>query len=118
MPRYRIYRIKHTPGESFRWAAHTGGSATVKLKDYDVGEEVEATSPYAAWKRLRAEGSTLRPGDLLDELNPGGTTATKLHIAKYIGFESAQWYVPEPKPEAVGLLSSTEALDAGSASDR
>lgn len=117
MPRYRIYRIKQTPGESFRWAAHTGGSATVKLKDYDLGQEVEAASPYAAWKRLTTEGSALRPGDLLEELHPDGTS-TKLHITKYIGFEPAQWYVPEPKPEAVGLLSSTEALDAASASDR
>ena len=117
MPRYRIYRIKQTPGESFRWAAHTGGSATVKLKDYDLGHEVEAASPYAAWKQLTAEGSGFRPGDLLEELNPDGTS-TKLHITKYIGFEPAQWYVPEPKPEAVSLLSSSEALDVASASDR
>jgi hypothetical protein len=116
MPRYKIYRIKQTPGESFRWAAHTGGTATAKLKDYDLGQEIEAASPYAAWKHLTAEGSALRPGDLLEELNPDGT-ATKLHITKYIGFEPAQWYVPEPKLEAVGPLSSSEAADAVLASD-
>src|SRR5579875_2563299 len=103
MPRYKIYRIKHTPGESFRWAAHTGGLAAVKSKDYDLGEEIEAVSPYSAWKQLKAEGSALRSGDLLEELNPDGAVAA-LHITKYIGFEPAQWYVPEPKPEIVVSL--------------
>lgn len=114
MPRFKIYRIKHTPGESFRWAAHTGGAATVKSKDYDVGQEIEAASPYSAWKQLTAEGSALRPGDLLEETDLEGSPK-KLHITKYIGFEPAQWYVPEPKP--IGLLSSTEAADLASASD-
>ena len=49
MAHYRIHRIKETPKETFRWAAHTGGLAIVKIKDYEVGDEVEAATAYAAW---------------------------------------------------------------------
>ena len=118
MAHYRIYRIKHSAGESFRWAAHTGGLATVKLKDYEVGQDVEAASPYAAWKQLTSQGAALRPGDLLEEILPEGGTPT-LQITKYIGFEPAQWYVPEAKPEGtLGVLSSGEPADSALASDR
>jgi hypothetical protein len=98
MPRYRVHRIKQAPLESFRWAAHTGGLAVVKPKDYDFGEEIDAETPYAAWKSLTVNGNALRPGDLL-ELQPDEGTSGSLLITKYIGFEPAQWFVPEPKPE-------------------
>lgn len=97
MPRYRIHRIKETPRETFRWAAHTGGLAVVKAKDYEVEGEVEAATPYAAWKTLAAEGRPLHPGDLLEIVTENGAPGA-LEIAKYIGFEPAQWYVTEPKP--------------------
>jgi hypothetical protein len=97
MPRYRIHRLKEIPSENFRWAPHTGGIAIVKPKDYEVDGEVEASSPYAVWKALLAEGSALRPGDLL-ELSPVDNIPGQLYIAKYIGFEPACWYVPEPRP--------------------
>ena len=35
-------------------------------------------------------------GDLIEV--PGG----ELRILKYIGFEEARWYVPEPAPSAMG----------------
>ena len=99
MPLYRIHRIKETPGENFRWAAHTGGLAVVKAKDYDCGvEELEAATPYAAWKILTRENRPLHPGDLLERINPEAEYG-ELQIAKYIGFEPAKWYVPEPTPD-------------------
>ncbi len=98
MPRYRIHRIKQAPFESFRWAAHTGGLAVIRPKDYDFGEEIEAETPYAAWKFLSADGNAMRPGDVLEsQFNEG--TPSSLLITKYIGFEPAQWFVPEPKAE-------------------
>jgi hypothetical protein len=93
--RYRIHRIKETPGESFRWAAHTGGEAIVKPKDYEAGEELEAPSVYAAWKSMNQRGQALRPGDLLESLD---APSQSLQIAKYIGFEPARWWIPDPKP--------------------
>ena len=98
MPRFRIHRIKDAPKENFRWAAHTGGLTIVKRKDYDVDDDVDAATPYAAWKLLAAEGRALCPGDLLEHVL-GDALSGELQIAKYIGFEPAQWYVPEPKPE-------------------
>jgi hypothetical protein len=98
MPRYRIHRIKEAPGEHFRWAAHTGGVAVVKMKDYEPGVEVDAATPYAAWKILGDENRALAPGDVLETLTPDGQ-AGELAILKYIGFEPAKWYVPEPKPD-------------------
>jgi hypothetical protein len=95
MPVYRIHRIKETQRESFRWAAHTGGLAVVKAKDYDGGaEQFEAATPYAAWKVLTEQNRPLHPGDLLETAAAEGT-AGELQIFKYIGFEPAKWYVPE-----------------------
>ena len=99
MPRYRIHRLKEVPSENFRWAPHTGGLAVVKSKDYEVNGEVEASSPYAVWKALLAEGRPLRPGDLLEISDLDGTLG-QLCIAKYIGFEPASWYVPETRTDS------------------
>jgi hypothetical protein len=106
MARYRIHWIRETPRENFRWAAHTGGLAIVKPKDYDAGEEVDAATPYAAWKLLMAEGRPLRPGDLLETVAVEGASG-ELQITKYIGFEPAKWYVPEPKPELAATTTQT-----------
>lgn len=105
---YRIHRIKDGPREHFRWAAHTGGTAIVKPKDYEAQGQVEAASPYAAWKALSEKDDPLRPGDLLEEISPDGASGS-LYIAKYVGLESATWFVPEPKTENP-VISSPEAV--------
>jgi hypothetical protein len=107
MARYRIHRLKEGPRENFRWVPHTGGVAIVKNKDYDLDGEVEAATPYAAWKALLAEGRKLRPGDLLEQTGPQGE-AGELLITKYIGFEPAQWYVPAAKLDPGAACSSPE----------
>lgn len=86
--------MKPAARESFRWAPHTGGTATVKEKDYEPGAEIEAPGCYAAWKDLAGGSDSLAPGDLLED--PSG----KLLIHKYIGFEPATWFVPETTPGA------------------
>ena len=95
MPSYRIHRIKASPGEQFRWASHTAGPAIVRPKDYEVDFEVQASSPYGAWKLLLDQGSPLRPGDLLEAIPPHG--ASNMFISKYVGFEEASWYNTESK---------------------
>jgi hypothetical protein len=109
--RYRIHRIREAPRENFRWAAHTGGLAIVKPKDYDVTEEIEAATPYAVWKILTAGGRPLYPGDLLETVLASGTPG-ELQITKYIGFEPAKWYVPEPKAEPVASAASSDVVSA------
>ena len=117
MARYRIHRMKDTPRESFRWAAHTSGLAVVKQKDYEPGEEVEADTPYAAWKRLQSENRDLRPGDMLETCRhaaPGELAPGPLLILKYIGFEPADWYIPPAKLD--GNPSSAPSIDLPAAS--
>ncbi len=112
MPLFRIHRIKQSAGEAFRWAAHTGGLAIVKERDYERGEDLDAASLYAAWKSLTSSKRPFVAGDLFED------ESGKLHILKYIGFEPAQWFVPEPKgahnitplaaPEASGFVRQME----------
>lgn len=102
VPRYRVYRIKESQKEAFRWSAHMGGLALVKAKDYEPGGELESQSPYSLWKELQAPSSAsagiqrpLAPGDLLELIGDDGPG--QLLITKYIGFEPAQFVIPEPK---------------------
>ncbi|PWU00870.1 MAG: hypothetical protein C5B51_24325 [Terriglobia bacterium] len=86
--------MKDSPRQQFRWAPHVSGGATVKPKDYEQGDQIEALNEYDAWQRLRESGHPLGVGDLLE--NEEGA----LRICKYVGFEPAQWMLPEPPPVA------------------
>ena len=91
MPTYRIHRMKENPRQSFRWAAHTAGAASVKPRDYEPDADVEAPSPYAVWSLLAGSERPLQVGDLLEEADGS------LRICKYVGFEEARWVLPEVK---------------------
>ena len=94
MPLFRIYRMKDSPRQQFRWAPHVSGCASLKPKDYEQRGEVEALHEYDAWRLLRESGEALEVGDLLE-------SESALRICKYVGFEPAQWILPEPKlPDA------------------
>jgi hypothetical protein len=95
MPHFRIYRMKDSPRQQFRWAPHLSGTAHVKLKDYEASGEIEAANEYEAWQVLRAGAHPLEVGDILE------TEDGVVRICKYVGFEAAQWVVPEPKAVAV-----------------
>ena len=90
MPSYQIHRMKDSHRQQFRWAPHTSGITIVKPKDYEPGSKAEGPSPYAVWLALRETELALQVGDLVE------TEAGELRILKYIGFEEARWYVPEP----------------------
>lgn len=104
MPLYRIHRMKETPRQSFRWAAHTAGTASVKPKDYEVTGEIDAPSVYGAWTALQSADHPLEVGDMLED--PTGA----LRIFKYVGFEEARWLVPEVK---TGLEHTPAAAGPG-----
>ena len=97
MPLYRVFRMKDSPRQQFRWAPHVSGTASAKPKDFEPRGEVEALHEYDAWRILRESGAPLEVGDLL-EAEDG-----QLRICKYVGFEPAQWVIPEvrnqPAPE-------------------
>src|SRR5271156_4200434 len=107
MPAYQIHRLKETQRQQFRWAPHTPGVTIVKLKDYEPGSVVEAATPYALWLALRESDNAIAVGDLVEVVGDvievvGQVPAGELRILKYIGFEEARWYVPEPAPHPTG----------------
>jgi hypothetical protein len=91
MPLFRIYRMKDSPRQQFRWAPHLAGSASLKPKDYEQRGEVEALNEYEAWRALREAAEPLCVGDLLE------SDRGELRVCKYVGFEPAQWVLPEQK---------------------
>jgi hypothetical protein len=84
--------MKDSPRQQFRWAPHVSGAATVKPRDYEPAGEVESANEYEAWRLMREAEHPLAIGDLLEA--PTG----ELRICKYVGFENAQWILPEAKP--------------------
>jgi hypothetical protein len=100
MPAYQIYRLKEIPRQQFRWTPHTPGVAIVKLKDYEPGPVSHAASPYALWLDLRGSEQAIAVGDVIEVVDDPIQQRGQLRIFKYIGFEEALWYVPEPAPNA------------------
>jgi len=96
--------MKDAPRQQFRWAPHVSGIANVKLKEYEPSDQVEAQNEYAAWAVLRNSERPLGVGDILE------TPAGDLRICKYVGFEAARWFAPEPHPNA-GPPSGAVALE-------
>lgn len=88
---YRIYRMKESTRHQFRWAPHTIGVTNAKPKDYELAETVEAATPYGVWLQLKDTPEPLQVGDILE------SECGELRIYKYVGFEEAQWVIPEMK---------------------
>lgn len=99
MALYRLHRMKENPRQQFRWAAHSSGVTQAKPKDYEFLGEFEASSTYALWESLRTTETPLQLGDILE------LDADTLQIFKYVGFERAQWVLPEVKPGSPGTLA-------------
>lgn len=93
MPSYRVHRLKDHLRQQFRFAPHMSGTATVKSRDYAPGEEITSSTPYAAFFAMKETGTPLEVGDLLE------TQDGILRIFKFVGFEEAQWLLPEAKSE-------------------
>lgn len=106
MPVFRIHRMKDGPRQHFRWAPHVSGVATARPKDYELPGEVESENEYAAWSLLRGSEQPLQIGDILE------TAAGQLRICKYVGFEDARWFVPEPVVPPPAGISEPQTVTA------
>ncbi len=107
MPNYRIYRMKESPRQHFRWAPHVSGAASVKRKDYEESGQIEAANEYAAWEQMKSAERPLDVGDLLE------TDTGDLRICKYIGFEAAAWVLPPAEPAADSAAATPAAPAIG-----
>jgi|KBSMisStaDraftv2_1062788.scaffolds.fasta_scaffold2824316_1 hypothetical protein len=113
MPMYRIHRLKDHLRQQVRFAPHVSGTAQVKPRDYQLlepAETQEAATPYAAFFALRDTPTPLEVGDLLE------TGEGSLCIFKYVGFEEAQWVLPEAKP-VPGVPQQPGSVTPGSTSN-
>jgi hypothetical protein len=110
MPSYRIHRLKDHLRHPFRSAPHVGGTASVKPRDYEPGAAVDASSPYAAFFALKESAAPLQVGDVLESEDGS------LRICKYVGFEEAQWVVPEARPESNSESAAEPAHEAAGGS--
>src|ERR1044071_2988258 len=88
---YRIHRMKESARQQCRWSRHTRGVTNVKPKDCEQTLTVDAATPYALWMQLKDSEDALQVGDILE------SESGSLRIYKYVGFEEAQWVVPEVK---------------------
>jgi hypothetical protein len=93
MPAYRIHRLKDHLRQQFRAAPHVIGTASIKPGHYEPGGEISAPTPYAAFFELRDAGKPLQVGDLLEAENGD------LRICKFVGFEEANWVLPDVSPD-------------------
>lgn len=106
---YRIYRMKESARQQFRWAPHTIGISNIKPKDYELSSTIEAFTPYGVWMILKESAEPLQVGDILE------SESGELRIYKYVGFEEAQWVLPEMKTvtETVPVVPGQPAPTAG-----
>ena len=95
MPGYRIHRLKDHLRHLFRYGPHVSGTAGVKPRDYELGPRIEAPTPYSAYFALRGSETPLEVGDLLESEDGA------LRIFKFVGFDEAQWLLPEAQPEEI-----------------
>lgn len=104
MALYRIFRLKDHQRAHFRQLPHVSGVAKIKPRDYEeTTETVEGATPYAAWFAARNSGNPLAVGDVL--VDEAGTAS----VIKFVGFEPAEWVLPEVKPEAVSAPAAEMA---------
>lgn len=91
MALYRIFRLKDGLRATFRQLPHVSGVSKVKAKDYEESDSVEAPTPYAAWFALKGTEQELSVGDVVVE------ESGEVRIMKFVGFEPAEWVVPDMK---------------------
>jgi hypothetical protein len=106
MATYQIHRLKSHLRQQFRYTPHVSGVSNIRPRDYEASGSVEATSPYAAFFQMRDSEMPLEVGDVLD-------LEGSLRILKFVGFEEAQWVIPEAKPPvAAGMNTSSGSAAA------
>ncbi len=93
MPRYQVFYLRDTQVQKFRNAAPKEKPYSLRIKDYEEGETIEAPTPYALWKQFQeVEGTRERPfavGDVLE------SDESELLVLNFWGFDEAQWRAAE-----------------------
>jgi hypothetical protein len=100
--------MKDHSRHNFRWAPHTIGTTIAKPKDYELVQTAEAATPYALWQAVKDTDTPLQVGDILE------SELGDLRIYKYVGFEEAQWQIPEVKTNSASEPEATPPAETSS----
>ena len=95
MPRYRILYLRDSQVDRFRNATPREKPYHLRVRDYDEGEVIEASTPYLVWKQLQEDegaSETKRPFGVGDGLQ---SDESELLVLNYWGFDEARWRTPE-----------------------
>lgn len=94
MPRFRALYLDDRKVSSFRSQAPRKAPYVLTRSHYRDGPEVQASSPYQAWRRLRGDGA--RNGELAQPFEVGDALETDegLLLCNHWGFDAAQWRTP------------------------
>jgi hypothetical protein len=92
MPQYQLYRLIDSRREKYQSASPEPGQALLRGRHYEPAGEVEAVSPYQAWRQLQTvteEAETLAAlavGDVLRDPD-----RDEWLVCNYWGFDPVQW---------------------------
>lgn len=115
MASFRIFHLRDSRVEAFRRRTPEKGTREISARDYMPSGEIEAESPYLAWKQLTGKEEVTPDGqrprlDIGDVIQPPGGEPL---LCNYWGFDAAAWkegIEPElEEAEAVASAASAEA---------
>lgn len=100
MPQYQLFRLIDSRRENYKNAAPEPGQTELRGRHYEPAGEVEAGSPYQAWRRLHNEAeesaspAVLDVGDVLRD-----RASDQWLVCNYWGFDPVQWNDAPPLTE-------------------
>jgi hypothetical protein len=95
MPLYRILYLRDSQVDRFRNAPPREKPYHLRVRNYDEGEVIESSTPYAVWKQLQEceeASDSKRPFGVGDVLQ---SDESELLVLNYWGFDEARWQTPE-----------------------
>ncbi len=100
MPQYQLFRLIDSRRETYQSAAPKPGQAELRGRHYELAGEVEAGSPYQAWRRLQHAAdepespAILGVGDVLRD-----PESDEWLVCNYWGFDPVLWNDAPPLTE-------------------
>ena len=113
MNRYRVLLLKNSRIPAYREASPREGKYRLHRSHYEAAGEVEAPSPYSAWRKLGGEESAqrgFRPLGVGDALE---AESASLVVCNFWGFDPAAWHGPQTDPSAQPRRGEDSSPDKG-----
>ena len=107
--RYRVLLLQDSRIPAYREASPRKGTYRLQRSHYEPAGEIEAPSPYSAWRKLRGEELArrgFRPLGVGDALE---AASASLVVCNFWGFDPAEWHVPQADPVAQPTRGSPAA---------